>query len=67
MSLISVEERGELETLELPMTAVCQPTHLMGEAAVRMLINLIRNRQVQEKQIFSCNLVVRNTTAAVNT
>lgn len=67
VSLISVEERGELETLELPMTAVCQPTQLMGEAAVRMLINLIRNRQVQEKQIFSCNLVVRNTTAAVNT
>ena len=67
VSLISVEERGELETLELPMTAVCQPTHLMGEAAVRMLINLIRNRQVQEKQILSCNLVVRNTTAAINT
>ncbi len=66
VSLISVEERGELETLELPMTAVCQPTRLMGEAAVRMLINLIRNRQAPEKQILSCNLVVRNTTSPVN-
>ena len=62
VSLISVEERGELETLELPMTAICQPTRLMGETAVMMLINLIRNRQVPEKQILNCNLIVRNTT-----
>jgi DNA-binding LacI/PurR family transcriptional regulator len=64
--LISVEERGELETLELPMTALCQPTRLMGETAVRILINLIQNRQTPEKQILSCNLVVRNTTAQVS-
>jgi LacI family transcriptional regulator len=66
VSLISVEERGELETLELPMTALCQPTRLMGETAVRILINLIQNRQTPEKQILSCNLVVRNTTAQVS-
>jgi DNA-binding LacI/PurR family transcriptional regulator len=66
VSLISVEEYGELETLELPITAVCQPTRLLGKTAVQMLINLIRKRQAPEKQVFSCNLVVRNTTAQVN-
>ena len=66
VSVISVEERGELETLELPMTAIGQPTRLMGEAAVRMMINLIHNRHAPEKQILSCNLVVRNTTSSVN-
>ena len=66
VSLISVEEHGELETLELPMTAVCQPTRLLGETAVRTLISLIRNRQTPEKQVLNFNLVVRNTSAPVN-
>ena len=61
ISLISFEECGELENLETPMTVICQPTRLLGETAVRMLINLIRRRLTPEKEVLNCNLVVRDT------
>jgi len=67
LSLISFEENGELEMLETPITAICQPTYKMGEEAVRMIIGLIRGQQIAEKQVLRCNLIVRNTTAIIQT
>ena len=65
LSLISFEERGELAYLDIPVTAITQPTRIMGEAAVKMLINLIRNHNVSTPQVLSCNLEVRATTTPI--
>ncbi len=65
-SIISFEEWGELDNLETPVTVIRQPTQKMGAAAVRMLIDLLRQRKIGESEIFRCSLVVRDTTLPLN-
>jgi LacI family transcriptional regulator len=61
-SLISVEERDELELLETPVTAVKQPVRRMGETSVKMLLGLMRGSLRAPREILACGLVPRGTT-----
>lgn len=66
LSLLSLEENNELLYMPVPVSVIRQPTRELGEAAVRMLISLIRGLAVPEHEVLNCSLVSRSSVAKRN-
>ena len=61
ISLLSFEENGELEFQPVPISVLRQPTRSLGEVAVRMLINCIRDIPVNRQEVLNCSLIARES------
>lgn len=67
ISIVGYDDIYLSEILEVPLTTVHQPVELMGKAATKHLINLIKNKEEHsEIPTFCPELVIRNSTAKLN-
>jgi GntR family transcriptional regulator, arabinose operon transcriptional repressor len=65
LSITGYDNLPFLEHLEIPLTTVAQPFRLMGETAIRVMQNLIRDPQAPvETHLLQADLVVRASTGA---
>lgn len=66
ISLISMEERGELDNISTPVTVLRQPTKMIGERAAATIINIINGRDGSEPYVYECSLLARKSTVKFN-
>lgn len=65
VSLLSLEEDGELEDFPVPVSVMRQPTRDMGRLAVDMLVKKLRGLEVKEVEELNCSLIVRRSVRSV--
>jgi DNA-binding LacI/PurR family transcriptional regulator len=66
LSLVAFGDTDITKYYRVPLTTVAQPTVQMGETAAKLLVDKIQGKQIKQDQIkLPCNLVIRDSTAAV--
>jgi LacI family transcriptional regulator len=68
ISIVSFDDIDFAPFLESPLTAVRQPRDLMGEIAVKILMENLRDRTIQEKKriVLNSKLIIRNSVKQLN-
>ncbi len=64
ISLIGFDDIEATEFVTPPLTTVRQPREAMGRAAMRMALDLLHEKTIQNR-VLACKLVVRNSVAAL--
>lgn len=62
LSILSVEENGELGTLRTPVTVLQQQTKELGKRALNLLLRQIRGEAIECLEQIHCKFVLRKTT-----
>lgn len=65
ISLVSTDSTAISDYLDAPLTTMKQPTHERGEQAMRMLIDLIEGKTVQDGIMLPMGIVIKETTQVV--
>lgn len=68
ISIVSFDDTDFAPFLSAPLTAVSQPKELMGEVAVKLLIEDMKNKGQKEKKriVLDSKLIVRNSVGRMN-